>query len=72
MSCKGICPRYKATKPPLPDTRYAMGQKRCNACDIFIQWDGSHCPCCGGFLRTKPRGTVDRQQLMIVQKVKRI
>ena len=72
MPCKGICHRYKAIKPALPDTRYGIGQKRCNSCNIFINWDGRSCPCCGKLLRTKPRGTKTRAQLMVAQQVKRI
>jgi len=54
MTCKGICKRYKA-KMPVNLTRYADGQKRCSTCVIFIRWDGLRCPCCGMFLRLKPR-----------------
>jgi hypothetical protein len=35
--------------------RYANGQKRCQICDIFMEWDGLWCPCCGYRLRTRPR-----------------
>lgn len=54
MTCKGICDRYRATKP-VGMGRYAAGQKRCQICDIFIQWMGLWCPCCGYRLRVKPR-----------------
>lgn len=57
--CKGICKRYRATKPhdgtkngSLP--RYATGQKRCSLCSIFIRYDGWKCPCCHYQLRGKP------------------
>jgi hypothetical protein len=49
MTCKGICIRYKASG------RYATGRKRCQQCDLFIEWDGLRCPCCGYKLRTRPR-----------------
>jgi hypothetical protein len=55
MSCKGICCRYKAKSAGLHQYRYANGQKRCNECEIFVQWDGFSCPCCGKLLRTRPR-----------------
>jgi hypothetical protein len=55
MSCKGICIRHKAIKIS-NKLRYANGQKRCKMCDIFVQWDGVYCPCCGYRLRTRPRG----------------
>src|SRR5713226_2797836 len=54
MTCKGICTRYKAQKP-VGTGRYALGQKRCQSCEIFIKWEGLWCPCCGYRLRTKPR-----------------
>ena len=54
MTCKGICPRYKAQKP-VGTGRYASGQRRCQICEIFIKWEGLWCPCCGYRLRTKPR-----------------
>jgi hypothetical protein len=54
MTCKGMCGRYKAMKPH-DSGRYAIGQKRCQVCEIFIKWDGLWCPCCGYRLRTKPR-----------------
>src|SRR6476646_6834735 len=54
MVCKGICIRHKAQKPP-GLSRYAMGQRRCQICEIFMIWDSSFCPCCGYRLRTKPR-----------------
>ncbi|WP_316505628.1 hypothetical protein [Nitrosopumilus sp.] len=72
MPCNGICYRYKVTKPPMPNTRYGVGQKRCTACDIFTDWDGRRCPCCSGMLRTKPKGTARRRELMIVNKIKRM
>jgi len=54
LTCKGICHRYKAPKPP-HGSRYVKGQKRCNSCDIYIEWDGFFCPCCGMRLRVAPR-----------------
>ena len=39
MVCKGICHRYKA-KWGTHQYRYASGQKRCNVCEIFVNWDG--------------------------------
>ena len=71
MVYKGICTRYSAKKPGM-NGRYATGQKRCSQCEIFINWDGKHCPCCGYVLRTKPKGTQTRHRLMMVQQVKRI
>jgi rRNA maturation endonuclease Nob1 len=49
MTCKGICIRHKASG------RYAAGHKRCQVCELFIQWEGLFCPCCGSRLRIGPR-----------------
>jgi hypothetical protein len=54
MSCKGICDRYKARKKNHL-SRYALGQKRCQFCSIWVEWDGNSCPCCSMRLRQKPR-----------------
>jgi len=54
MVCKGICHKYKATWGAR-QYRYATGQKRCNVCELFVNWDGSKCPCCGMLLRARPR-----------------
>jgi hypothetical protein len=50
MPCKGICIRHKADS-----NHYANGHKRCQICQLFIQWDGLFCPCCGSRLRVRPR-----------------
>jgi hypothetical protein len=55
MVCKGICIRHKALKPDSSKGRYATGQKRCQVCEIFLNWNGFWCPCCGYRLRTRPR-----------------
>ena len=39
MVCRGICTRYKA-KWGANQPRYASGQKRCNVCNIFLDWNG--------------------------------
>ncbi len=54
MVCKGVCHQYKA-KWYVLEYRYASGQKRCNVCELFVNWDGSNCPCCGMLLRARPR-----------------
>jgi DNA-directed RNA polymerase subunit RPC12/RpoP len=55
MSCRGICNRFKAKKPNASSSRYIHGQKRCQVCEEWMNYDGSNCPCCGIKLRTKPR-----------------
>lgn len=55
MACKGVeCIRHKAKKP-VGIGRYASGQKRCQECEIFMNYAGNECPCCGTRLRGKPR-----------------
>ena len=62
MTCKGVCDRYKAKKIS-GIGRYASGQKRCQICEIFIEWSGRWCPCCKYRLRSKPRNIVYKQKL---------
>ena len=54
MTCKGICQRHKAIKPR-NGGRYLIGQKRCQVCEIYLDWQGTWCPCCGYRLRIRPR-----------------
>ena len=56
MVCKGICIRLRAVGKSTSKGRYIEGQKRCQRCDIYINWNVSvFCPCCGTRLRYKPR-----------------
>jgi hypothetical protein len=52
--CIGKCKKYKALKPT-GIGRYAAGQKRCNYCVIFLDYEGISCPCCNRQLRCLPR-----------------
>ena len=64
MVCKGICAKHKSKKPKFgTNERYRFGQKRCSTWEMFINWDGKHCPCCGFTLRTRPRNTQGRRNL---------
>lgn len=56
MACNEICLRYKAKRSE-DGRRYSDGQKRCQKCEIFINWEGPICPCCNFKLRTVPRGS---------------
>ena len=58
MVCKGVCHRYKA-RWTSSQFRYANGQKRCNVCEIFLNWNGY---CCATSLRTRPRISRYRQK----------
>jgi uncharacterized Zn finger protein (UPF0148 family) len=64
MTCRDICVRNKVGKPSFGQGRYATGQKRCQICEIFIQWDGLMCPCCGYRLRLKPRNMKSKIRLL--------
>jgi hypothetical protein len=70
MTCRGICIRHKAQKP-VGSGRYAIGQKRCQVCQVFIIWDLLWCPCCGSRLRIRPRSIKFKTRLRI-QKQKEI
>jgi hypothetical protein len=67
MTCKGICIRHKAQRP-VGSGRYAIGQKRCQVCEVFINWDLLWCPCCGSRLRIRPRNIKFKARLRILQK----
>ena len=60
--CIRTCIKYKARKPPLGTGRYAVGQKRCQMCEIFIKWDGVKCPCCNNALRQIPRSRKGKEK----------
>ena len=69
MYCKGICTRYKATKKGSKFTMgfYGLGFKRCQICELFIDWEGKRCPCCSYKLRTKPRNMTTKNKLRITK-----
>jgi hypothetical protein len=73
MLCKGICLRHRAQKPAVASySRYAMGQKRCQICEIFIKWDLLWCPCCGCRMRTRSRSSKYKSNLKIPHKGKNL
>ena len=63
--CISTCQKYKARKPPLGIGRYAVGQKRCQVCEVFIRWDGLKCPCCKGSLRRIPRSRKGKEKYIL-------
>ena len=63
MTCKGICIRHKASG------RYIYGNKRCQICDLFVQWDVIFCPCCGRRLRIGPRSFKFKAKLRKQKKI---
>jgi len=52
--CKGICEDYRADSFS-NKFRYALGQKRCTNCAIYLDVQSICCPCCGARLRSKAR-----------------
>ena len=68
MGCRGICSHHKAIRP-YTGLRYSIGQKRCNVCQIFINWQELWCPCCGYRLRTKPKNKKYKYNLILSNKV---
>lgn len=62
--CTGKCKQFKATKPRKIG-RYASGQKRCNFCEIFVNYDGLKCPCCNKQLRSLPRSRKDKESFLV-------
>ena len=72
MVCKGICLRHKAIRPKTGQ-RYLIGQKRCQVCQLFINWQSIFCPCCGYRLRSRPRNRkfklTLRKKLKIIAKI---
>jgi len=54
MVCKNICVDNNAKKQ-VGGMRYLAGQKRCGGCDVFLNWEGTRCPCCSTKLRAGPR-----------------
>jgi hypothetical protein len=62
FGCKGLCTRYKATKPK-SGSRYGAGQKGCSSCNVFLNWQGLFCPCCGIRLRLKPKTKKQKEKL---------
>jgi len=59
--CTGNCKNHKAPKPS-EIGRYAAGQKRCNHCEIFIEFTGIICPCCKSQLRCLPRSRKGKEK----------
>lgn len=68
MTCKGICDRHKASKPS-GISRYVAGQKRCNICDIYLEYDGFFCPCCNLKLRTSSRNAKHKEKYRILSRI---
>jgi hypothetical protein len=65
LACKGFCSEYKETKTnPKNSGMYQLGYKRCSECESFMKWNGTHCPCCGTRLRSKPKSALYRRKFI--------
>ncbi len=61
--CKGLCKTLKYRD--IYDIRmgrnaYRLGYRRCSECEYYIM-DKIKCPCCGDYLRRKPRNNRSRR-----------
>ena len=63
-NCKGICKNYKVVKEKNSFSYYLNGFKRCNECEIFIDWNSYKCPCCNNILRIKPHNTTCKTRIL--------
>jgi hypothetical protein len=52
-------------------SRYSIGQKRCQICELFIEFDGVLCPCYNSKLRTRPRGYCFSARLLLDETIAR-
>jgi len=68
MKCNDICQNHKAKKS-IEGERYETGQKRCNSCNIFIEYDGLFCPCCNQRLRKSSRYTKFKEKFVNVSRM---
>ena len=65
-SCNGICNKYHKSAR-YGKGRYLNGQKRCNVCEIFVEWDGLWCPCCNNRLRLSPRSSKNKAKFLEIK-----
>ena len=68
INCNGICQKFKAKKP-MKGGRYDFGQKRCNSCGIFINYEGLFCPCCNIRLRQTSRYTKLKEKTITLSRI---
>ena len=66
MPCKGTCHKFHHNIMRKGGI-YANGNKRCQVCEIFINYNGLRCPCCRYRLRTKPRNKRYKEKLRELQ-----
>lgn len=54
MGCNGKCKDY-LHRVQHRTFAWRDGGRYCRDCEVFVDWEGSHCPCCNRFLRRGPR-----------------
>jgi len=67
MRCNEHCKKFKAKSNAQKGGGYVQGQKRCTQYELFIQWEGLWCTCCGCLLKSKPRAKKSKQLLVLRQ-----
>ncbi|WP_458720402.1 hypothetical protein [Candidatus Nitrosocosmicus sp. R] len=71
MACRRESQKYMTINGESTHTRYAIGQKRCGTCELFLTWDlDNYCPCCGHRLRLRPKNSRLRKQFNNILKQK--
>jgi len=57
--CKGSCKKFESTFAPHRGITYYVNQENCycSICEIYLNYKGSHCPCCGTRLRRRPKNS---------------
>ena len=43
----------------------------CFGTENYKKWDGIHCPCCNSHLRTRPKSSSGRHQLLLIRQSKK-
>ena len=69
MTCRGICKRHKA-RHIVGKSMYALGYRRCKKCELYLDWLGMWCPCCG--LRLRNHGTHAKHSWQPAEKLREI
>jgi hypothetical protein len=73
MACRRECQKYRAINSNSTHTRYAIGQKRCGTCELFLTWNhDNYCPCCGHRLRVKPKNARLKRQFNDLSRLKEL
>lgn len=62
MTCRNVCENYRFKRVNNDVHLYSLGAKYCSGCDVFLDWEGRRCPCCGVQLRCKARGSRCRKK----------